>query len=315
VSTVYLSGGYKSPYSAKRVLRGVALGTVLIAAVYGLLPNHLRFSRALIILGAGWAVISMLGWRILAHYRKYGNVNLGSRAELSTAVVGNASERSRVSNMLKRFGPHVNLIGFISPSESENDEVLGSLNRLDEICQVYGIEEVIFCAKDVASSDIMYWMTTLQNKGLHFKILPEERYFVIGSNSKNTTGEFYTEEIGFSLSDGYALRKKRIFDLVASIILIPLGVFIAPLSGAYSSFYGNCFSILFNRKTWVTYDNSVSTEQLPPIKPGAFFVTSHLKLEALNDRMREKLNFLYARNYNLEMDFSILMKVLFRRKN
>lgn len=312
VISVYLSGGYKSPYSTQRVLRGIVFGTVLIAAIYGLLPNHLRFSRALIILGAIWASISMLGWRILSHYRKYGNVSLGTRSEVTTVVVGNVQERARVAKMLKEYGSHVNLLGFVSPDDDESDEVLGQLDRLDEICQIYSVEEVIFCAKDVPSSRIIQWMTKLQKKGLNFKILPEERYFVIGSNSKNTTGEFYTEEIAFRLSDSYNIRKKRFFDLLSSLILLALGPVLGLFAGGYGKYFKNCIAVLFNRRSWVSYDPAVSTENLPPLKRGVFYISSHVAKDHLNDHMREKLNFLYARNYSIDSDLSVLVRSLFR---
>lgn len=314
VTSVYLSGGYKSPYSTRRVLRGIAFGTVLIAAVYGLLPNDLRFSRALIILGAIWATITMLGWRILAHYRKHGNLSLGTRNEVTTVVVGNGEERTRVAKMLKEFGSHINLVGFVSTDKDNGEDVLGQLDRLDEICQIYGVEEVIFCAKDVPSADIMQWMTTMQNEGLNFKILPEERYFVIGSNSKNASGEFYTEEIHFNLSDSYNLRKKRMFDIITSLILIVLGPLIGWFCGGLITHYKRSFATLFNKKSWVSYDPAVKTDHLPALKPGIFTVSGHVKNQKLNDHMREKLNVIYARNYTLEADLQVLVRSLFRRK-
>jgi len=189
---------------------------------------------------------------------------------------------------------------------------LGQLDRLDEICQIYGVEEVIFCAKDVPSSSIMLWMTAMQDEGLNFKILPEERYFVIGSNSKNTSGEFYTEEIHFNLSDNYNLRKKRMFDIFTSLILIALGPVTGWFTGGLLTHFKRCFSALFNRKTWVSYDPAVKTDHLPALKPGIFTVSGHVKSQKLNDHMREKLNVLYARNYTLEADLQVLVRSLFR---
>ncbi|UPT67052.1 MAG: hypothetical protein M0D57_22020 [Sphingobacteriales bacterium JAD_PAG50586_3] len=49
---VYYSGGYDKPVHISRIVRGIAVGTLLILVGYALLNEDYRFSRALILLGA-----------------------------------------------------------------------------------------------------------------------------------------------------------------------------------------------------------------------------------------------------------------------
>src|SRR5690606_34019090 len=49
MGSVFLNGGYDKPINLLRILRGVLIGTIVILASYALLPENLRFSRALIL--------------------------------------------------------------------------------------------------------------------------------------------------------------------------------------------------------------------------------------------------------------------------
>ena len=314
VSTVYLSGGYQQPFSIKRVLRGIIVGSVLIAAVYGLMPNELRFSRALIILGAIWSLIAMLVVRLVVHYKRHKNLNFGSRSSLNTVVVGKADERARVAEMLKQSNATNQLLGFVSVDEETGDELLGTVERLEDLCEVYKIEEVIFCAKDLSSSEIMSWMAQIQDSDVNFKILPEKRYFVIGSNSKNTSGEFYTEEIRFNLGNDYNHRKKRLFDIGIASGLLILCWLVLPVAKFRKNYFRNALDVILGKRTWVTYDRTVSVAHLPNTKDGIFFVTDEVRRAALTKDMRDKLNFLYAKNYSVEQDLTVLFKGLFTKR-
>ncbi|MCD8528870.1 MAG: hypothetical protein LRY27_02620 [Chitinophagales bacterium] len=52
IASAYLSGAYEKPFKSNKAWKGIIMGTLIIAAIYGFLPNDLRFSRAIIILGA-----------------------------------------------------------------------------------------------------------------------------------------------------------------------------------------------------------------------------------------------------------------------
>jgi GT2 family glycosyltransferase len=315
ISSVYLSGGYQKPWSAKRLIRGVAIGTVIITAVYGLLPNHLRYSRGIILVGSLWAGISMLGLRIISHFYKYRNLDLGGGAVNNTVIVGEKIERERVLSLIQKGGLPINFLGFISISATDHEQrdVLGSLDRLEDMCEVYKVNEVIFCAKDVSSSETMKWMKLIGSRNIQFKIVPEERYFIIGSNSKDLNGELYTEEIHFSLNDEYNRRKKRLLDVIICIILLPIGLIISWFGQGFVVYYQRLLKVFWNRNTWVGYDSKATISHLPEIKDGIFAVSEENKHVSLNEQMRQKLNFLYAKNYQIDTDISVVFRNVWRK--
>ena len=85
---------------------------------------------------------------------------------------------------------------------------------------VLKIEEIIFCSKDLAASQIIEWMGRMKQQELLVKIVPEERLLIIGSNNKNTPGDFYTIELNLSLSKAWEQQKKRLFDVFFAITLL-----------------------------------------------------------------------------------------------
>src|ERR1043165_5360469 len=68
VVSIFLSGGYEKNARPIRVVRGLFFGTIAIAAIYAFLPETLRFSRAMILLGFAWSVFITVIVRLLAHF-------------------------------------------------------------------------------------------------------------------------------------------------------------------------------------------------------------------------------------------------------
>ena len=83
---------------------------------------------------------------------------------------------------------------------------------MKEVVQIYKIDEIIFCSKDISAQDIMQWMSKL-GSSIDYKIIPKESLSIIGSSSKNSTGELYTIEIQFNINTPMARRNNRMLDL------------------------------------------------------------------------------------------------------
>ena len=62
---IYFQKGYNIPVQISNLLKGIITGTIILLIIYGLLPESLRFSRALILLGTIWTLISSIATRKL----------------------------------------------------------------------------------------------------------------------------------------------------------------------------------------------------------------------------------------------------------
>ena len=306
--TVYISGGYDKPLKLFRIVRGIGLGTVVILVIYALLPASMRFSRALILLGGLWALTSMLLSRIIWHLARYKNLNISSNLNKRVAIIGKGKEPERIALMLRQSGSTA-FIGLVSTETNKpaKEGFLGTLNQLYEIIEVYNINELIFCASEMSSQDIISHMSGLKDKTVHFKIAPPESLFIIGSNSIDTFGDFYTVDVN-TINQTANKRNKRLFDLMISgILLVALPINLLIVKNP-AGLFRNIFSVIFSRKTWVGYNPIADHSKLPSIKRSVLNPADVFKDKTLDPDTLANLNTLYAKDYRLENDFRILRK-------
>lgn len=309
LATVYFSGGYDARGHLWRLVRGLLIGTVILAAVYGFLELQYRTSRALILMGAGWAIFSTVVLRVFLHFVKHGNFNINREKPKNLVIVGEKEESERVQRLLQQAQVQKNFIGTVSPDkEADSSIYLSSLPKLDEVVHIYKINEIIFCSKNVRSQDIMKWMTTL-GVALDYKIVPEKSLSIIGSSSKNTAGELYTIDIRFQIAYYMNRRNKRLVDLLLALFfLLTLPLHLLFIKNPVQ-FLRNLWQVLSNQKTWVSYkpvaDDSTN---LPQVKPGVLSPVDALTVNDLNTPTIQRLNFLYAKDYHVSQDLEIVWK-------
>jgi GT2 family glycosyltransferase len=309
--SVYMSGGYDKPVQILRILRGLIIGSVLILTVYALLPESFRFSRALIVFGALWGFISMIGLRYVLHLLRIKGFRLGLSLNRRFLIAGDKEEAERVAELIRRTDMKPGFIGLISVSERTEkvNGFIGHISQIKEIISLYKIDEVIFCAKDIPAQTIIDKMAELNPGQLEFKIAPPESLSIIGSKSINTTGDVYIIEIN-SITKENNRRSKRFLDLLLSFALLiftPLILFVLKRPSGYLS---NLLSVLTGKKTWVGYRLTAysANHKLPSIKMGILNPTDLLNDKNISEDTIDRLNLLYARDYRVSNDLNIILK-------
>lgn len=309
LGAVYFSGGYDRPGSIRKLNRGLLVGTVLLAAVYGFLDLEYRPSRLLIILGSVWAILSTSGIRIIRHFSKHGNFNVGLERTRNLVIVGTEEESSRVRQLIHQAQIFKNYIGTVAPPAIDDPETyLSDLNALDEVVQIYKIDEVIFCSRDISSQDIMHWMTRLGPE-LDYKIVPLESESIIGSSSKNSAGELYTIDIRFNIGTFMARRNKRVFDILLSLVFVLLFPLLVWRIKSATQFIHHIFIVLSGQKTWVGYHPiEEGLHHLPKIRSGVLSPLDGVRFKNINAPTIQRLNFLYAKDYEVARDLEIIWR-------
>lgn len=305
---LYFAGAYEKPRSVKALLKGAFWGLIAISILYAFAPLSYRFSRAIIMIAFVWAVIGTYLNRLIFYVLKFRKLNLSMSYDVNTAIVGSKHEALRVNELLIKTEANCKVAGFISVTGEDNDhdDYLGPVNKLKDIVQFFNVEEIIFCSKDISSGQIIQWMRSINMPGVQFKIVPEESSFIIGSNSKNTSGDFYTLDLNLALSQPLHLRKKRMLDILVSFILLALSPLLVFFIRQPLNYIRNLFSVLAGRKTWVGYMNAGNLAGLPKIKSGVLNPASTEKT-IVESATASKLNLLYARNYTVEKDLYIIL--------
>ncbi len=306
---VHFSGGYDEPGHLRRLIRGLLLGSLLIAAVYGFLDMAYRSSRALIVLGTAWAATATVMARTAIHFVRYRNLSVGKPLSRNMIIAGREEEVRRVQGLLQQVQAPVYYIGAVSPDEDASPAVfLGHLGNIDDLVLIYRIEEIIFCSADVDSQDIMRIMSRL-GPHLSYKIVPEDSLSIIGSHSKNTPGELYTIDIRFNIATAIHRRHKRLFDLLWTLcLLLTLPLHLLGVRRPLN-LLRNMIWVVAGRKTWVGYASSAdSDETLPPLPPGVLNPLDGLPVHPSDQATIQRLNMLYAKNYQVEQDLEIAWK-------
>ncbi|MEP7168985.1 MAG: glycosyltransferase [Bacteroidota bacterium] len=317
IFSVYLSGGYDKPIRISKIIRGIFTGTVFILVVYALLPEHYRFSRALILLGTAWASISSSALRLILNFTGIKKFKVKSDDKKRTVIVGDADEGKRVLSVLNLSGTNINFIGFVNGiSDSGNrtktpEYSLGTIEQLNEIIEVYNVNEIIFCAKDISAQQIIQQMQSVSRMNVEYKIAPPESLYIIGSNSINDQGDLYFVDIN-AMNTPSNKRNKRFFDFsicLFTLLFFPVLIFIVK---DFSGMLTNWIKVLAGKQSWVglaqRYSDHSISEKNTSYKKGVLSPLDALKKTHFDESTISRLNVLYAKEYSVYTDLRIIIK-------
>jgi hypothetical protein len=299
---VGLAGGYDRPLKPLRTLKPVAIGTAVILIAYSLLPEHLRFSRALILLAMVDASIVFIFNRTIWNLLTKRATGWFEKTEGNVVIVGSKSEVSRVKQMLEQIQRATMRVFEIQPQQENNNANEHSLANLEEIIRVHQIDQIIYCAHDMTSSEIIASMSSVSDKRVEFKIAPPESLYIIGSGSIESTGDGSMLDVNSVQLRGNR-RKKRLLDVLVAILCLLLSPVILFMQKRPISFFGNLFSVLTGKLTWVGYASD-ETEQahVPRLKESVIKTTR--SADAAHCR---KMDVLYAKDYRISNDLRLIM--------
>jgi GT2 family glycosyltransferase len=303
---VHFSGGYDTPTRLRKITRGVLTGTAFILIVYSLLPEYYRFSRALILIGSIYTLFIYLLTRLLYNAFKIKRFKLGGQKNNARiAIIGSEEEFGRVNELLKKTNINSEFVGFISNENNgiKNPNYIGNFGQVNEAIDIYALNEIIFCAKDISSHEIIDKMITLVTKGVEFKIAPPESLSIIGSNSIDTAGDLYVIDVNNVGRPGNK-RNKRLLDVLVSIFLLLFFWIFIWFQENKGRFIANCFNILFGVYSWVGYGKGLRKD-LPTIRPSVLTPADILKGTLTEERVNKAyLN--YSKDYKIENDLRII---------
>lgn len=308
VITAYFSGSYDKPYKIHRIIRGVTFGGIIISALTNFVDLY-RYSKAIILLGSVWAIIVMIFSRYLYQILKHKKINFEEIKDTKIIIIGSYLEANRVLELIKNLNKKINYLGFIASEKYETNyqNYLGNYKNIVEIITIYKPNEVIFCSKNMPTQDIISLMARLDSRSIDFKIVPDESNFVIGSNSKDAQGELYAMDISLNISSKENIRTKRLLDILVSLVF----VFSFPIIMMYTKnkikFYKKISQILLGKNTFVGFGNPSATG-LPRLKSGILSPSSEFENYALDAKTIEKLDLIYAKNYQPSDDLNIISK-------
>lgn len=300
---IYL-GSYDSIFRKSRQIGAVFTAFIIIAFAYSFLPNDWRSSRFVVFASLFSSFIAISLSRSFLHLLRYGKFSLVGDQSRVSVVVGSEGEYRRIQRMLQELGVTGEIKGRVGVEKSDSGDTLGHVDDLQDICRSQGIDQIIFCGKDMRSDQIILLMTQMSNK-VEFKIAPEYAESIIGSKSKDSAGELYTIEVSYRIDDPMNRRLKRAFDFVSGLILLLASPLLIWFFARKKGLLDNVLSVLRGDKTWVGYYPDRNNDILPKLKPAVFYVGK--SAESILKGYVERENFLYARDYSVLTDIYVFL--------
>jgi len=304
--TAYYAGLYDRSFRRSGLIRSTVLATLVLLAVYALLPEKYRFSRAIILFGAllAFVLISFLRWLLVRQRVIVAYSEKPSRP--GTLVVGSPEEYRELLSLLQQVGAQETVIGRVAVSENETGTV-GSWKNISAISRSIPFREVIFCAGALSFRDIIETVQQLPRR-TKIKFHAAGAHSIVGSDSRDRSGEALSTENGFNLGRAQTRRLKRLADVSISALALlsfPLHFVFVRRPG---KFFGNCFRVLLGRRTWVGY--ALPEKNLPALRPPVIACNGRPAHDSpdLPEQSLRMLDLWYARDYELVHDLKLIAR-------
>lgn len=304
-----LTGVYDKPAKLIKNIGGSFLGLGLILILYALLPKEYQFSRLFILLGGLAVLIYQLISRVILHSAVGGGFRIGGEKNKRFAIIGSKKEVERVNLLLEQTNSNIQKVFFVDTEDSSDEGFIGNLSQLDQVVDIHKVDELIFCAKDVAGKEIINLMMRFTDRNLDFKIAQPETAFLIGSNSIDTKGDLYVMDIN-KIDKPSNRRNKRILDCVLSFSFLILSPLLIWFYKHKINWFANMSNILFGKKTFVGYHfiEHSSSLVLPKIKKGVLPISLQVKDGNLDEETIGRMNLIYAKNQTMLTDIVIIFR-------
>lgn len=253
-----VAGLYAKKYRNAGATLSLGFAVLVLLAFYSLLPETIRFSRTVIVLGgimgAGFVFIQH---RLLKEKRFQSDDEQGR-----TIVIGSLNEYTAIKQLLTNAMQEEKLLGRVWPDYADNN-ALCSLEELPLLIKNMQLNSIIFCIGYLPLTEIVLLVEKLKNKGLRFLFHVAGTHSIVGSHQLSPSAEIFTGQVYYRISEPHQQRMKRVVDILVSMVLllsVPVYWFLFRKSRV---FLNHIFQVLSGSKTWVGY--SAFTEKLPPV--------------------------------------------------
>ena len=298
----WLMGAYDLPIRLLNVLKAVAILLVPLLLLLTRAGTWGDLVSMFILLWGAIVLICTLVTRITLHVLRTKGYGLRDRQRQRILAIGSTEEAKHAIALLWQthfgLGNQIHVEASMANLPEAEKELRRRMRR-------FGIDEVVFCAKDLKWGRIIELMEQLRRTGAMFKIAQPAREFIIGPSSIESIHDLNILE-EHAVSSSAARRRKRTVDIALSLLLLlllPVSIwFVKEKTG----FVRNCFGVLFGRRTWVGY-HPMGAGKLPKLLQGVIdpVVARHLRPDALTV---QRVNITYAKDYRPWQDVKLVWK-------
>ncbi len=201
----------------------VYLAVALMAASYLV---RMDYSRIMLLMFIGISIPVVTVTRSLG--RRIAQIIAPLREVPKILVVGTGEVASRViSALLKLPGKAPEIIGIVSPGDTDNDEfegipIVASLVNMVEQIAILKVDEVFFAAPELDRSEMLSIISNVTGNEVHFRLVTDLFEIAISGTNLDDLVKLPIIEIGYGEPGILHRITKRTADILISIILVIL---------------------------------------------------------------------------------------------
>ena len=308
----YYAGLYDKQQKRGRLIRSTLIAMITLLAIYSLLPETVRFSRAILLLGSMFSFMLMSIDRWLL--KKLNWIETEEEEKMGTIIAGSPMEYKRAVAMMQMADKEDRILGRVG-IEKTDEHCLTTIDKLSLFLRDIPVREIIFCQGSLSFRDIIGHCQKL-NHGVRMRITSPGAGSIVGSDSSKRSGEIVSVDSHFDISKPGNRRFKRLIDILSSLAMIigfPIHMFFVKKP---FNMLGNAFAVLGSRKSWIGYSSKKRADiegsgafPLPVLKTGVIGVNglpSSASVETEDGLFM--LDQLYARDYTPYLDIYLITK-------
>ena len=216
----YYSGLYDKGYKQSQLIRSTFIAALVLLSVYALLPETVRFSRGILIFGILVAFVMMNAMRLLFIKWRYLETINEDEERRQTIVVAGEKDFIAITDLMEKAGIPERVLGRVDKLLSESS--LGTLEQLPALVKKYPVKEIIFCENGLNFKDIIGIITGLP-AGVRNKFHASGSKSIVGSDSRNVSGDYVTAAKKYNIAKPVNRRNKRLLDIIIALIFIIRG--------------------------------------------------------------------------------------------
>ncbi|MFN9709907.1 MAG: glycosyltransferase family 2 protein [Bacteroidota bacterium] len=300
----YYTGLYQKKFRFKDLWNSGISMLLILLAVYSLLPENIRFSRGIVLLGSLLSIGTLGLWRQFLLY-----INIiepaAAEKEVYSLVVGTKEDAASIHSLTLLHSNTSPVKGIISPYDESG--TLGSISEIHHIVQGTPVKELIFCESTLLDYKKIIEYYQQMPKNIKLRIHANGSRSIIGSDSKFYSGEVIGG-LQYRLSLPVYRRQKRLTDVTTAFLMLiffPVHFIMNPHP---SELLKNIFKIIIGRKTWVGYTGR-ETDHFPHL-PAAVLSPSGIPVSQnqLSKEAQNQANGWYAQEYEPLNDLMLIFR-------
>ncbi len=304
LTVAYYTGLYDRYYKLKNLLRSTFIATLVLLALYALLPETLRFSRGIVVFGAlgAFVLTGIFRWLLVkASVLKQPPEDLSRPYIL---IAASEAEYEVLEKFLSERGMNDKIIGRVAELGKEPNQIL-TLNNVSRTADALDAREIIFCSGKLTNKKIIDAVQQLGGK-IKCRFHEAGSSSIVGSDASTSSGEIMAGE-KYNLEQAGHRRIKRLLDFSSALFFLvtfPVNIFLVK---NIKGFFTNCWSVLMGNKTWIGY--FTEDKKLPQLRKavlgGSGFPVKR-KQAALPEEGLHMIDRWYALNYDVMQDIKII---------